>query len=172
MLFSIIYYLQNLNLRKGIEMKLNKLLTLLPVAILFAAGSVYSHCEIPCGIYDDSARVAEMREHVTTIEKSMNQIVELSSAGEKNYNQLVRWVVNKEAHADKLQEVATQYFMFQRIKPADMNNSNEWNSYTEKLTLLHKITVEAMKAKQATDLAHVETLRTLITAFETAYFGK
>lgn len=153
-------------------MKLIKLSLILMAAVFITAGSASSHCEIPCGIYDDSAQIAAMRQHVTTIEKSMKQIVELSSDGDKNYNQLVRWVTNKEEHANKLQEAATQYFMFQRVKPADMVNTVEWNSYTEKLTLLHKITVEAMKAKQTTDLVHVEALRKLITAFETAYFNK
>jgi len=153
-------------------MKLVKLFLILMTAVFITVGSVHSHCEIPCGIYDDSARITSMREDVTTIEKSMKQIVEISSAGDKNYNQLVRWVTNKEEHADKLQETATQYFMFQRVKPTDMDNSIEWKSYTEKLTLLHKITVEAMKAKQTTDLDHVERLRLLITAFETVYFNK
>ena len=46
-----------------------------------------AHCQIPCGIYDDKARFATMREHVATIEKSMAQIVEL---GATNTNQSVR----------------------------------------------------------------------------------
>jgi nickel superoxide dismutase len=137
-----------------------------------ATGSVYAHCEIPCGIYDDAARVAEMREHVTTIEKSMNQIMALSAEGDKNYNQLVRWVMNKEDHANRLQDVATQYFMFQRIKPSDPEDAAAWSAYQKQLVLMHQITVYAMKAKQTTDLAHVETLRGLISDFETAYFGK
>ena len=32
-------------------------------------------------------------------------------------NQLVRWVDNKEIHADELSEIVTYYFMTQRIKP-------------------------------------------------------
>ncbi len=38
----------------------------------------YSHCQVPCGIYDDEARFGAIREHVATIEKSMNSINELS----------------------------------------------------------------------------------------------
>jgi nickel superoxide dismutase len=147
------------------------LLAVLAVLVTATATS-YSHCQIPCGIYDDSARIAAMREDVTTIEKSMNGIIELSAAGEKNYNQIVRWVMNKEDHADKLQEVATQYFMFQRIKPVDETDQVAWTAYQQQLTLMHKITVHAMKAKQTTDLAEVETLRSLIDAFEKLYFGK
>jgi len=37
------------------------------------------------------------------------------------------------------------------------------------LTLLHRMMVEAMKAKQTTDLQHVQNLRGLLSAFEKAY---
>lgn len=145
------------------------LLIVLAGALLWSA-TAQAHCEIPCGIYDDAARIAEMREDVVTIEKSMNQIIALSAAGDKNYNQLVRWVMNKEKHADKLQETATQYFMFQRIKPVEQSDS-AWTKYQHELTLMHKITVYAMKAKQTTDLENVTKLNELITQFEESYLG-
>ena len=85
---------------------------------LAAAAQVSPHCEIPCGIYDDQARITLLKEHITTIEKSMDQIEELQSKQDKDYNQLVRWIVNKEDHAEKLMGIVTQYFMTQRIKPA------------------------------------------------------
>jgi len=151
--------------------QVKSLLTVLAV-LLTAVAASYSHCEIPCGIYDDAARIAAMREDVTTIEKSMKGIIDLSAAGDKNYNQIVRWVMNKEDHADKLQEVATQYFMFQRIKPVEETDQAVWTAYQQQLTFMHKITVHAMKAKQTTDLEEVETLRSLIDAFEKLYFGK
>ena len=149
-----------------------KSLLTLPAVLIALAATSYSHCEIPCGIYDDAARIAAMREDVTTIEKSMKGIIDLSAADDKNYNQIVRWVMNKEDHADKLQEVATQYFMFQRIKPVEETDQAAWTAYQQQLTLMHKITVHAMKAKQTTDPAEVETLRNLIDAFEKQYFGK
>ena len=55
-----------------------------------------AHCEIPCGIYGDSVRIALLYE---TIEKPMNQINELSKSENPDYNQLVRWVMNKEEYA-------------------------------------------------------------------------
>ena len=153
-------------------MRVSKQLTAGLFVVVALAGTARSHCEIPCGIYGDSARVAAMREHVTTIEKSMKQIVERSAAEVIDYNQLVRWVTNKEEHANQLQDIATQYFMFQRIKPADSTAQAAWKDYQAKLTLLHRLTVQAMKAKQSTDLAHVEKLRSLIGEFENVYFGE
>ena len=144
----------------------------LALALTLTAVTAFAHCEIPCGIYDDTAKITEMRQDVTTIEKSMKSIIELSAAADKNYNQLVRWVTNKEDHANKLQDAATQYFMFQRIKPVDPMDSTAWKTYVTQLTLMHKITVHAVKAKQTTDLAEIETLRKLIDEFEAAYLGK
>jgi nickel superoxide dismutase len=76
----------------------------------------------------------------------------------------VRWVVNKERHANKIQEAVYQYFMAQRIKP-------DTDKYVEKLTLLHKILISAMKYKQSTDTGQVKTLRGYLKSFETLYFG-
>lgn len=108
-------------------------------------------------------------EDIATIEKSMQQITELSKQKNPNMNQLVRWVNNKETHADKLSETVTYYFMTQRIKPVDKNRGKAYEEYVEKLTLLHEMLVYSMKAKQTTDLANVERLRTLLAKFKNIY---
>ena len=136
-----------------------------------ATGVVFSHCEIPCGIYNDPMRIEMMAEHITTIEKSVKQIHMLSAAAEKNPNQLVRWVINKEQHADAFTEIVTQYFMAQRIKPAAQGNSTAYQAYVQKLTLLHQMIVTSMKCKQTTDLEHVARLRSLLAEFRVAYLG-
>ena len=143
------------------------------VLIVAASGSAaFAHCQIPCGIYDDEMRFTQLREHVTTIEKSMNQITTLGGEKSKNYNQVVRWVMNKEQHADELSEIVTYYFMTQRIKPpADSGDADAMKKYTTEVTLLHQMLVHAMKAKQTTDQAHVKHLRDLITQFEKSYHG-
>ena len=145
---------------------------LIATVLVSTAGLVGAHCQIPCGIYDDELRVQLMEEHATTIEKSMRQIGELSSADTHNPNQIVRWVVNKEQHAQELQDIVTAYFMAQRIKVPSAMEGDAWKEYVEQLSLLHRIQVEAMKAKQTTDVAHVEALRELIAKFRTAYFGE
>lgn len=140
------------------------------LAALVLAGSAYSHCQVPCGIYGDDGRFTTMNEHATTIEKAMNQIQELSKGGETNYNQLVRWVTNKESHAQEIQDMAQSYFLAQRIKfPA---SSKDKGKYYRKLEHLHRIIVFAMKCKQTTDLANVESLRKEIHDFAHLYNGK
>jgi len=132
---------------------------------LLLAASAAAHCEIPCGIYDDEARIGMLLEHVATIEKSMNQITTIEKNKDHNANQLVRWVMNKENHATELQEIVTQYFLTQRIK-------FDTKAYDKKLALLHQMLVYAMKCKQSTDLAHTAKLTGLIQEFKQLYFAE
>ncbi len=141
----------------------------LAAVLVLAPISSFAHCQIPCGIYDDHARYNQLAEHINTIEKSMKQITLLSGADEIDYNQLVRWINNKEAHADKYMEIVTQYFMTQRIKPADSSDSEAYNKYVTQITLLHRMLVSAMKCKQTTDLQHSNELRELLEEFHNSY---
>ena len=143
------------------------------LALIVTAVPASAHCQIPCGIYDDELRVQLIEEHITTVEKSMKKIVEIGDAETVDYNQLVRWVDNKEAHAQKIQDIVTAYFMAQRIKPPkDHGDEAAINVYMHKLALLHAIQIHAMKAKQSTDLSEIETLRELTGKFRGAYFGE
>ncbi|WP_321346649.1 superoxide dismutase [Ni] [uncultured Draconibacterium sp.] len=130
-----------------------------------------AHCEIPCGIYGDSVRIALLYEHIETIEKSMNQINELSKSENPDYNQLVRWVMNKEEHAKKMQEIISQYFLHQRVKITSSADDAAYRKYVKQLELLHHLSVFAMKSKQSTDLSIIDTLREKLHLFEHAYFG-
>jgi nickel superoxide dismutase len=141
-----------------------KLLVPAPFLLLLFISTAAAHCEIPCGIYDDELRAKLIAEHATTIEKSMRQIAKIKNSNPVDYNQLVRWVTNKEAHADKVQHIVTQYFLTQRIKPGQKD-------YADKLAVLHQLLIDAMKCKQTTDPAHVQSLRTHLRAFEKMYFG-
>ncbi len=148
-----------------------KFLTSVIVILVVAfASMVYSHCQIPCAIYGDPARFDMIAENITTIEKSMKQITQLSEQDKVNMNQIIRWVHNKEKHADELSHIVTYYFMTQRIKPVDKAKGEAYQEYINKLTLLHEILVYSMKAKQTTNLSNVEKLRTLSAEFRAAYF--
>ncbi len=131
----------------------------LPMAYLAA------HCEVPCGIYDDGARITELKEDYSTIAKAIAQIVELSETHNANaHNQLVRWVTTKETHATNIQHTIAQYFMTQKIKANDKH-------YVDKLTAAHGVMVAAMKCKQSADPATAVALQAAITKFEVAYVG-
>lgn len=154
-------------------MKRFALASLVALAVFATAAPASAHCQIPCGIYDDELRVQLIEEHIGTVEKSMNQIIALSAEDDEDYNQIVRWVNNKEAHATEIQDIVTAYFMAQRIKPAvDHDDEKAMNEYIHKLAILHAIQIHAMKAKQGTDLEEIENLRKMTKMFREAYFGK
>ena len=152
----------------------NVLKSTVPLLVLvvsaFWVSSLFAHCEIPCGIYDDKMRIDMIKEHIIAIEKSMNEIKVLANADQMNHNQMVRWVMNKEEHASQLQHIVTQYFMTQRIKPVDQKDEAAVKAYQQKLTFLHLMLVHSMKCKQTTEQEHIHRLRDLVGQFYQAYF--
>ena len=149
---------------------------ILILAVLFfipAAGSrVFAHCEIPCGIHDDEARLNAIAEDILTIEKGMKQILELAKDPSGNANQLVRWVQNKDEHAERIKETVADYFLSQRIqKPAEGSSAESRRVYDAQLEALHDLTVLAVKTKQTTDLKYVTELRATLHAFRALYRG-
>ena len=58
--------------------------------------SVRSHCQVPCGIFDDPARVAALKEDAATVRKAMVQINELSSdSSPLAFNQVLNALVGQ-----------------------------------------------------------------------------
>lgn len=143
------------------------------VLLFFSSRSTgFPHCEIPCGIYNDEMRFSMIAEHIQTTEKAMKQIMELSNQSSPNMNQIVRWVVNKEKHAEDIQHIISQYFLTQRIKLPAEENPEALKRYNEKISLCHQILVYAMKTKQTTVLANVGKLKSAVQLFKKAYFDK
>ena len=132
-----------------------------------ASPHVSAHCQVPCGIFSDETVLTDLQTHHATIEKAMLQIVELSKEPGKNANQITRWVVNKEEHANKIEETMAQYFLAQRIKLEEAETNKE--AYLSKVTLAHQIIVQAMKCKQGTNVEAAKQLKQLIAAFTKAY---
>ncbi len=125
-----------------------------------------AHCQIPCGIYNDHARVDAMLEDAVTVEKAVKLIGELSGKTDaQSQNQLVRWVTNKELHAQKIISTSTDYFLTQRVKPKQ-------EDYVERLTKHHAVILAAMKAKQSSGTEAVTALREAIKALIPYYPAK
>ena len=139
------------------------------VLLVFSSVSVFGHCEIPCGIYGDEERFKAIAEDLKTIEKSMIQIQSLSSDPNNHMNQLVRWVNNKEKHADHIQDTVAQYFLAQRIKVPATGDAAAEEVYSQKLSLLHKMVVYAMKCKQTVDTENVKNLHKYLDQFQKLY---
>ncbi len=138
--------------------------------LLFIAASVlafsqlsYAHCQIPCGIYDDHARVKAMLEDAATTAKAVKLITELAGKSDaQSQNQIVRWVMNKEKHAQNIISTISDYFLTQRVK-------SKQEDYAERLIKHHAVIVAAMKVKQNADMEHVDALTTSIDALLAYY---
>lgn len=129
--------------------------------LLGFAGQAQAHCQVPCGIYDDHARIHAMLEDATTIEKALSEMKGLvGKTDAQSFNQAARWVATKEQHATHIQEVVAVYFMTQRVKPGEKDTAAQ-------LAALHEVMVWAMKTKQSVDPANVAKLREAITKLET-----
>ncbi len=133
------------------------------VVLLLAPQAGLAHCQIPCGIYDDHARVQAMLEDAATVEKAAKLIGELAGKSDaQSQNQLVRWVLNKETHAQNVIATISDYFLTQRVKASQ-------EDYEERLKRHHGVNVAAMKAKQNADVKYAVALRDSIQALAGYY---
>ena len=123
----------------------------------------HTHCQIPCGIYDDAARIQSMLEDTATVEMACKSITNLAGKTDtQSQNQMVRWVVNKEKHAQKIISTINEYFLTQRVKPSQKD-------YAERLAKHHAVIIAGMKTKQNAAVKYAIILKESIEALRSYY---
>ena len=123
----------------------------------------HAHCQIPCGIYDDHARVQSMLEDAATVEKSDKEIAALAGKSDvQSQNQRVRWITNKEKYSQKIIDTICDYFLTQRVKPNQKD-------YVERLKKHHAVIIAAVKAKQNANVKYAESLKKSIETLSQYY---
>ena len=137
--------------------------------IMLSTGIVRSHCQVPCGIYDDDARFALIAENIKTMEKCNHSIRLLSKQNPLDMNQIVRWIETKETHADSNIEILSAYFLAQRVKPVGTQDSDDYHAYTARLIQAHQLIIFSAKTKQSTDKASTEVLNAVLAKFKESY---
>ena len=146
-----------------VTMKRYSIAALAALLLSLSASAARSHCQIPCGIYDDSARVVSMLEDVATIRKAVAQIADLAGKTDpQSQNQIIRWVMNKEQHAQRIIATISDYFLTQRVKAKQ-------EDYTERLRKHHAVIVAAMRAKQNANAEVVADLESAVEALAPYY---
>ena len=139
---------------------------------LFTAGVVagaFAHCQVPCGIYDDAARIAQMLEDTETIRKAMGQMAELEGKTDaQSMNQMTRWIMTKEEHASHIIATVSEYFLTQKLQPVPSGDAG-YEVYLRKLADHHAVLRAAMKAKQNTDPSVAAALHEAIEAMAVHY---
>ncbi|MGB0184763.1 MAG: superoxide dismutase [Ni] [Opitutales bacterium] len=142
--------------------------TLLKISCLTAlfvclASHARAHCQVPCGIYDDPARVTSMLEDAATVQKAVTSLASLAGKTDaQSINQSARWVQNKELHAQRIIETISNYFLTQRVKPGQ-------DDYATRLARHHAVILAAMKAKQNASADAAQVLRESIQALRAYY---
>ena len=127
---------------------------------------LFGHCQIPCGIYSDAIQILQIKEDLQTIEKSIENIKKLSGKYDpQSQNQLNRWIISKENHAQNTQDIISQYFLTQRIR---QNSKN----YENALITLHQLLISVMKCKQGINTENVEKSLKLLENFSNYYFDE
>ena len=141
----------------------NLLLIALSLLAILMSAQAKAHCQIPCGIYDDYARVNLMLEDFATIEKADKMIAELAYKSDaQSQNQMIRWVINKESHAQNIIDTISDYFLTQRVKASQKD-------YTERLVKHHNVIVLAMKVKQNVEIKYAKDLEKSINDISSYY---
>jgi len=135
------------------------------IAILLSFSTLHQaegHCQVPCGIYDDAARVAAMQEHAVSIAKAMPEINALLTQGTPvAFNQSTRWVIEKDRSVTAIQKIVADYFLTQRVKFAG-ESSPDRKKYLEQLEAFHGILVAAMRCRSTTDPVVAQSLEASI----------
>jgi len=130
---------------------------------LFLPRFAIAHCQIPCGIYDDFLRLQTMREDAETVQKSVDMMFALTGETDvQSQNQMIRWVMNKEEHAQDIIAIISDYYLTQRVKPNQKD-------YAERLQKHHAVILAAMKAKQNANNESVNALKKSIEALAGYY---
>ena len=146
---------------------------LIITCIIFLALSINklsAHCQVPCGIYNDAARIVQMEEDIATIKKAMTKISDLAGRTDpQSLNQISRWVTTKEAHAQNVQETILNYFLAQRIKEKQKGDEGR-QKYVDQTLLLHQLIVATMKCKQTVDQSRCDSALKIVQNFTNSYF--
>lgn len=117
-----------------------------------ATPSLEAHCQMPCGIYDDSLVFGDMKQCLATMAKAVAEISSHEMDSPAAINQMIRWVGKKDLHSDRFSEDVAEYFLKQRI-PLDADNLDA------KLKSAHILLVLSMRAKQTVDAQLIEDLK-------------
>lgn len=124
--------------------------------------SVSAHCDIPCKIYDPStAQIA-----VLTMIRMLDLIKELGekdTLSMKDQAQLIRLVNEKEAHGIKVKEEV-------RVIWGDYFKQPQFDQVPNVHELVHKIMLQASKAKQGVERADALVLLELVNEFADAFW--
>jgi nickel superoxide dismutase len=115
------------------------------LATFLSHGSLFSHCQMPCGIYHDDMVYNLVDQYVETMFKGISVLNNSKFATVKERNEFVRWVMEKDKSSDQTAHLISEYFLQQKIKVGG-------DDTTKQLISAHKLLFMLMQIKQGVDL--------------------
>lgn len=128
---------------------LKKISSLALTLLIVSSGQLFSHCQMPCGIYHDEMVFDQIDQYVETMAKAVTVLEENTFKNVQDKNTVIRWVMEKENASDEIAHVITDYFLQQKIKVGGEDT-------TERLISAHKLLFYLMKIKQNVDISIVD----------------
>lgn len=116
---------------------------------LCSQNPLFSHCQMPCGIYHDQMVFDQVDQYVETMFKGMTILSDSKFETTRERNEFVRWVIQKEKASDEMAELFTTYFLQQKIKSGEENTA-------KRLASAHQLMFLMMQIKQSVDRKLVE----------------
>ncbi len=145
------------------SVRLSRILSTFVLLAAWNAPRVWAHCQVPCGIFDDNMKLMSLIQDADTVIKAVTEIQKLEGKTDaQSVQQMVRWVNNKESHAQAIISSITDYYLTQRVKASQ-------DDYQERLVKHHTAMVAAMKAKQSAGPEAAQALKDALAALEVYY---
>lgn len=111
-------------------------------------GTVYAHCDIPCGVYETDT----MRNAAHTCKVMVQKLFELDEMADKaHHNNAVRMIMVKEKHAETVKHEA-------RILWGDYFKPEHLQQYPDLHEKIWHIMKQASTVKQTVDVEAAQTL--------------
>lgn len=118
--------------------------------LLLANASLYSHCQMPCGIYHDDMVFDQIDQYVETMVKCMTVLNDNKFGTIQERNEFVRWIISKEKMSNEIAEFICSYFLQQKIKPDEPDT-------VKRLVSAHKLLSDLVVIKQTADPKYVQS---------------
>ncbi len=119
------------------------------IFVNFSRLELSAHCQMPCGIYHDEMVYDQIDQYTETMYKGITVMNQNKLESVHDFNDLTRWIMEKEKESNDIAQLINVYFLQQKIKPGEPETA-------KRLTTAHKLLFLLVAIKQNNDLKFVD----------------
>lgn len=116
---------------------------------LLTSPLLYSHCQMPCGIYHDDMVFDQIDQYIETMVKCVSILNENKFDSLQSKNECVRWILSKEKMSNETADLICTYFLQQKIKPDEPDT-------VKRLVAAHKLLADLVLIKQTAEPKYIQ----------------